>query len=136
VYELEIAGGEDEPGTDRDAGMSLDRFVIAELEQPFALPDGHFLALDGGRLVGLCRLTRHSALAGVLAQGFTTVHPDYRRRGIALALKVHTIRYALTHGYHEIRTASDESNTGMLHINKALGFRRLDLRLEFERRFS
>jgi mycothiol synthase len=136
VYDLEIVGGEDEPRPDSDTSMSFDRFVLAELEEPFALADGHFLAMDGERVVGLSRLARHGALPGVLGQGFTTVHPDYRRHGIALALKLHTVRYALSRGYHEIRTGCDDSNPGMLHINYSLGFRQVDVRLIFEKRFA
>jgi GNAT superfamily N-acetyltransferase len=136
LYELEIMGGEDEPRPEQDIAMSFDRFVTQELEQRQALPDANFLAFYGERLVGVSRLERHLAHPGVLLQGFTTVHPDHRGRRTALALKLHTIRYAQAHGYREILTTNDSTNAPMLHINQALGFRQFGQRLVFERRFD
>jgi GNAT superfamily N-acetyltransferase len=123
VYELDVVGSEDEPRPDDDTVMSFEDFVQRELGDPFALPDAQFVALDGERLVGMSRLSRFSPVPGVLDQGFTTVLPGYRGRGIAQALKVRTVQYAQVHGYHEIRTGVMDSNAPMLQINHALGFR-------------
>ena len=126
------AGGEAAPRPEQDIAMSFDRFVSQELLPPFALPEGNFLAYEGDRLVGLSRLEQGTT-AGVLHQGFTTVHGSARGRGIARALKVRTLRYGLEHGYREIRTANDLTNAPMLHINESLGFRPMALRITFER---
>ncbi len=136
LYEVEVAGGEDEPRPEQDIAMSFDRFVSQELEQPQALPDGHFLACHGGRLVGVSRLERDLARPWALLQGFTTVHPSYRGRGIARALKLCTVRYAVVNGYREVGTANDVTNAPMLHINRALGFREVAQDVVFERRLA
>jgi GNAT superfamily N-acetyltransferase len=135
MYDLDVVGSEDEPRPDDDAAMSFEDFVQRELGDPFALPDAQFVALDGERLIGMSRMSRFSAVPGVLDQGFTTVLPPYRGRRIAQALKVRTIQYALAHGYHEIRTGVMDSNGPMLQINHALGFRDHPAVLIMEHRF-
>ena len=47
---------------------------------------------------------------------------DYRRRGIALALKLHGIAHAKEQGYKKIRTMNESTNRPMLNINERLGF--------------
>jgi GNAT superfamily N-acetyltransferase len=134
LHEVEVAAAASEPRPEGDAVMSQERFVVQELNGPGALPDGHFLALDGERVVGLSRLRRDVAQPGVLEQGFTAVHPDYRGRGIAVALKLSTVRYALKHGYREIHTQNDVTNAPMLRINDALGFQKRAPVMVYERK--
>ena len=94
-------------------------FVAAELEGPQALPEAWFLARAGGRLVGLSTLERLPGAPDALDVGYSAVHPAYRGRGIALALKLRTVEYAAAHGYREIRTANTAGNARMLAINAA-----------------
>jgi len=49
---------------------------------------------------------------------------EYRRRGVAMALKVLTIEYAQRCGFTQISTWVESTNTGMLAINERLGFTR------------
>ena len=46
----------------------------------------------------------------------------YRRRGIALALKLRGIAYAKAQGRPTIKTWNESNNRAMLAINDALGF--------------
>ena len=117
-------------------GISFERFVAAELEWSEALPEAHFLAYVGDRLVGVSRLARDQDRPGTLDQAFTGTHPEFRGLGIAQALKLRTIEFARQHGYREIRTSNDSTNEPMLHINTAIGFRRGPMIIVFERRLS
>lgn len=85
------------------------------------LPDAYLVALDGDRPVGLTFMVQRS-VPGLLHQGLTGVLPAYRRRRIALALKVLNIRYAQAHGYAQIVTTNAVGNGGMLRLNGRLGF--------------
>ena len=103
------------------------------------LAEASALALDPARenaYVGMSLLYKHTALPDVLKQSFTGVLPDYRGKGIALAMKLAGIERARAMGYREIRTENDSLNAPMLRINEALGFQREAARLTFERRLA
>lgn len=104
-----------------------DPFVAPSFEQfektlkdPLILPDGFFLAVCDGRYVGLSYMAKDPEDASRLHQRYTGVHPDYRRQGVALALKQATIRYAHRHGYDRIKTTT--ASPGMLAVNRQVGF--------------
>lgn len=89
---------------------------------PESLPEAFVMARDSARYVGMSYLHADADHPCRLFQRITAVHPGYRGRGIALALKLKTIEYAQRHGCHEIRTAVESNNPGMLAINRKLGF--------------
>jgi mycothiol synthase len=122
LFDLEMVANRDEPGFDLDASTAFDQFVSSELQSPEVLHDGSFVALHEQRLVGDSRLKRDPSRERVLHVGYTAVHPAYRGRGIAVALKVRAIGYARARGFAEIRTQNDSTNDAMLHINERLGF--------------
>jgi ribosomal protein S18 acetylase RimI-like enzyme len=115
-------------------GYSLDKKTtyeqcLAELTQPGMQPESVFLATNAGRYVGLSLLRRKVTPEDIrfaggpdcLSQHLTGVRLDYRRRGIALALKRHTIEYARQHDFARILSNSD--NPAMQDLNRKLGFR-------------
>ncbi len=122
VYELDCLASLDEPQIDpmTPAGLELYRHHL--LERPGSIPDGVFLAKDGDRYVGMSGLSRAEALPDILYTGFTGVRREERRRGIAFALKLRAVEYALLRGYREIRTMNSSLNAPMLGINVALGY--------------
>lgn len=89
-------------------------------ERPSVLLDGFFVARDGERIVGLSYLARRPD--GDAEVGDTGVLRDYRRRGIARALKMMVTRYAVEHGIQRVHTDNRADNAGMLAINRQLGF--------------
>jgi mycothiol synthase len=116
-------------------------FVAGQVEGPQAMPEAWFLARDplrgpkgGGVLVGMSSLERLPDGLDTLEAGYTAVHPDHRRRGIALALKLRAIEHARAHGYRAIKTHNNAINTGMRAINTALGFRPGPAMVTFELR--
>jgi GNAT superfamily N-acetyltransferase len=87
-----------------------------------ALPDAYFVARAARRYVGVSTVVRLRRLPGVLECRFTGVLPEFAGRGIGHALKAETVRYAIEHGYRELRTVVLADNVPMLRINESLGF--------------
>jgi ribosomal protein S18 acetylase RimI-like enzyme len=92
------------------------------LGTPLSLPDAYFIAKDGERYVGESFLRRVERAPAELSVGATGIHGQYRGYGIAVALKIQTIAYAIQHGYTRIWTGVESNNPGMLAINAKLGF--------------
>jgi GNAT superfamily N-acetyltransferase len=125
VHALEVACARDEPSNaGDDEGMPYPVYVRVILSDPSLLRDGYFLARRGDDLVGISNLFRSASEDGLLKQGLTGVLREHRRRGIATALKLATVRYAHTHGYRQISTRNNPHNRPMLAINEAMGFKK------------
>jgi mycothiol synthase len=81
-------------------------FVVLDEEQPVAFG---FLTVDLQRRVAYNQLT--------------ATLPGYRRRGLALLLKLATSRWAAANGIERILTQNDRENISMLALNDRLGYR-------------
>jgi len=93
-------------------------------DNPNFLPEGNVVALDGDEYVGTSVLWRNGS-NDRLDTGMTGVRREWRKRGIATALKVYALAYAKRSGAPEVRTSNEQNNVGMLGINYRLGFQRL-----------
>jgi GNAT superfamily N-acetyltransferase len=133
VYALEQAAFADVPFPDPPTSIDFDEWRGWVLDAPGALPDAFFLAKDGGTYAGLSTMNRNAAQPEVLYQGFTGVLREYRGKGVAMALKLLTVRYAREQGYREIRTGNNTRNRPMLRINEAMGFRKQPVWIEYEK---
>ncbi len=97
-----------------------------------ALPDAWFLAKTAGRYVGVSQAAREAARPQVLLQNFTGTLPEFRRRKIALTLKLMVIDYAKRNGYSRIETTNDSLNAPMWTLNEGLGFRKVREAIQLE----
>ena len=84
--------------------------------------ESYFVALDGGRVLGYGYLDRDG---DSWSHGFLAVARDARGRGIGGAIKRAQIRYAKERGIPALRTATEVRLTGMLDLNRRLGYRPL-----------
>jgi len=130
LYDLNCAVERDVPWYADAEHRSFDEWAAMFKDNPDLLPEGHVVALDGDLYVGLTQLWSSGATDRVLYTSLTGVRRSHRRRGIALALKVRSIRHAATlrtsdGGVPVIRTGNEEGNP-MLGINQRLGFRQVD----------
>jgi mycothiol synthase len=111
----------DVPDFDPAAAVSFEHFQAMRLNSPRFLPEGQFIALDGDKWIGLCTLWT-APEPDLVHVGLTGVLPEYRRRRIALALKLRSVAFAREQGYRNMSTHNASTNTGMLAINNQLGF--------------
>jgi GNAT superfamily N-acetyltransferase len=126
MYELDTICARDIPDIDPFTAMPYDDFVKTYITAPYVLPDAFFLAKALGaprdRYVGVARLWSSEEEPDLLNQDLTGVIPEYRGKGIAMALKLKTVEYARATGKRQIRTWNDTLNRPMLRINEAMGF--------------
>lgn len=96
---------------------------VKQLDGPEFDPRAVILAEDGGSgaWVGLSTLAFQEG-TNIAWTPITGVLPDYRGRGIALALKLRVIQAAQARGCRLILTENHEDNAPMRAINKKLGF--------------
>ena len=85
---------------------------------------GTFIAFDGDDLVGISELFSTDD-PSKFTTGLTAVKRNYRRKGIAQALKLKAAQYARAQGGVEIATMNHSNNRPMLAINEAMGFEKL-----------
>jgi mycothiol synthase len=107
---------------DGHAEISLDVWLRDEA----TLPEGSFVALADGEIVGFSGLMRHDN-DGVAEDGLTVVRRDWRHRGLATALKRMELAWAAKHGFREVVTWTQHGNDGMRRVNELLGYEYRDV---------
>lgn len=85
--------------------------------------DAFFVARHGEDWIGLSELRVTTSGTPEVHQEYTTTLHDWRRIGLAHALKLHGFEWARRHGFPTIRTMCLASNAAMIHLNEKLGFR-------------
>jgi len=123
LHELISEVQADMPNPEPYTRLSYEAFLKRMREDQNLLPDAFFVAVDRGDYVGV-HFLRQVPDSQVLMTGDTGVTRTYRRRGLALALKLRGITYAQTHDHPLIRTLNVSSNRSILALNQRLGFRR------------
>jgi len=124
LYELTTLLSEDDPARGPFAAPAYNaREALLWLEMPYVLPDAMFIAKRGDEYVGVSDVSLFQAMPGALTQGFTGVKREYRRRGLATALKLQGMIYAQSHGYQIIQSFNKPQQTAIRALNEKLGFR-------------
>jgi GNAT superfamily N-acetyltransferase len=125
----------DVPSDDEHTERTLENFEKQKLKAPGFEPRANFIALDNGRYVGLSSLWRQKRRPKVFWTDLTGVVRSHRRKGLALALKIQTVRFAREFGAEHIETDNEENNP-MFRLNQLLGFVPLPAWLTFEKRYQ
>ena len=126
LYRLHSACSRDVPDIEPYTEVSYDDFLKNVINAPYSIPEAFLIAkaqgAPNGRYVGLAWMAGSAEEPDVLYQGLTGVLPEYRGKGIAMALKLANVEAARRLGKREIRTWNDTTNRPMLRINEAMGF--------------
>jgi mycothiol synthase len=117
MYAIGVQADQDIPGS---AGVqTFEQWRANEIDKPSRRPELCFLALAGDEVVGYAGL---QVFAGEAHHGLTATRRDWRRRGVATALKQAEIAAAKRAGFHRLVTESEERNVPMRSLNLKLGF--------------
>jgi GNAT superfamily N-acetyltransferase len=124
----------DVPSVDPPTRHTFDEFRRDDIDAPNALLDAFYIAIDkSGRYLGVSNLFRSLDDPTFIWQGITGVRRDARGKGIAMALKLRTVRYAIDNGIEHIKTWNDVHNKAMLSINEAMGFAKQPAWVSYEK---
>ena len=132
AWELERDVGPDMPWVDPIIIPEFDVYKTTVIAHPKFNPDSWFIVLDGDKIAGLNHLWKNEIDKGINT-GLTGVRSEYRRKGVATALKHTSLTWAKKHGYEWIRTDNAAINKGMLNINIRAGFKFMPAWLLFEK---
>ncbi len=108
--------------------------VLIRLRDPHFFPQGIVLAqAAGGEVVALSELWRSDQGPERLNIGLTGTRRAWRRKGLALVLKLAAMRVAREAGARELWTGNASTNAPMLALNERLGFRPRPAYVEYRR---
>lgn len=106
--------------------MALDAPLEISLEQWerewITDPDAMFIALADGEVIGCAGLLPDPDTPSRAEHALTAVRRDWRRRGVAAALKRLTLALASERGLAEVYTWTQRGNDDMRALNTHLGF--------------
>ena len=106
--------------------MALDAPLEISLEQWerewITDPDAMFIALADGEVIGCAGLLPDPDTPSRAEHALTAVRRDWRRRGVAAALKRLTLALASERGLAEVYTWTQRGNDDMRALNSHLGF--------------
>ncbi len=98
--------------------------VVHWFGRKYVLPEACFIAKRGDQYIGFTDLNHIEPIPRGIMHGFTGVAREFRRQGVATALKLRAIAYAREQGYQTIRAFNAPSQGEMMALNEKLGFRR------------
>ena len=93
------------------------------LREEASRPEGSFVAIESGQIVGYAGLLEHANGPASAEHGLTAVRRDWRRRGIARSLKQAQLHWAAGAGVLELVTWTQRGNEAMQALNRSLGYR-------------
>ena len=137
LYELTTLLNRDDPARGPLAPPAYNaREALMWLQMPYVLPEAYFIAKHGDEYVGVSDVSLFEAVPGGLTQGFTGTKREYRRRGLATALKLREVLYARSHGYRIIQSFNKPQQVAIRALNEKLGFVVMFEHLTFEKCLS
>jgi GNAT superfamily N-acetyltransferase len=134
LYNLTYEILRDTPRAQLIEPMEFPVWQMRFLKNPNLLPDSFMVAVANGDYIGKTHMEELGE-AGALQTLLTGVRRDYRRRGIAQALKLRSLAWAKSAGYGRVLTDNESENTAMLTLNEKIGFAKLPAWVFFELKF-
>ena len=121
AYEVDMEATADMPATEEFEGMAYEEWLDHVIRHPLFAPAGSFVALVAGDAAAVSLVTADPA-SGRASSMFTGTRRAYRGRGLALAVKLASARWAAANGITQMVTYNDATNAPMLAVNRRLGY--------------
>jgi mycothiol synthase len=123
IYDVDIEAVPDEPGNEDAVPEPFESWLESELRAYGRKAQTRFVAIAGDEVVGYATLAFTAARPGVARHSFIAIKRDWRRRGIASALKRAQIAWAKAAGFDWLVAQNESRNVPILRINDRLGYR-------------
>ena len=131
------AADRDTPTIEYFGFMSYEDFNSIEFEAEWFDPAGYFVVRYGDLVVATSSLQKYSKdFNGEMYVGFTGVRPEFRGRGLAMAIKTQTLEFAKQQGGTKLTTGINTDNDAMRAINRKLGFEEVEFQSFVVKRFE
>ncbi len=121
MYAVDIEARPDIPGFEDVSAEPFEEWMEHFMERPTDSPEATFIALADAEVVGFSKLSLTAPTAA--GNSMTAVKRVWRGRGIARALKLTQINWALGNGYTELHTSNEVRNDPINRLNARLGYR-------------
>lgn len=143
MYDLECTLAHDVPSPEPFVAPPFEQYEGRKFKKPSFNPDAWRIGVDPktssehsvGKLVAMSYVEVPPAQPHILHTGLTGVLSDYRRMGLATALKIEVIRWAVAANAEAIVTDNEENNP-MYELNVQLGFQPKPAWVEFKLELS
>jgi len=132
VHRVDDEATQDLPAAEPPAPIAFEEWLDHVWRFPPFSHRGSFAARVDGRVVAVTLLAVDAATGRALNM-FTGTLRSHRGRGLALATKAASLRWAAANGVTQVVTTNDESNAPMLAVNRRLGYRPAGRRVEYAR---
>ncbi len=130
IYDLHCTLDLDVPMVGEYTKPTFERFKQNHFDDGRMELKGSMIALHNDKFIGIHELYTSKA-DDFLHIGLTGVLADYRKKGIAIAMKIRGIEYAKKAGFKIQSTWNESNNVGMLAINDKLGFKRQPASIDY-----
>lgn len=127
LYEAATEMEKDIPYHEKPEPTPFEIWEKRHLDHANRIPEMFLMAMDEVEIVGVTMLFKSGVSRETLYTGLTAVKRPYRRRGLAMALKLANLSYAKANFRTEAGNApavmtENEENNPMFKINERLGF--------------
>jgi GNAT superfamily N-acetyltransferase len=129
LHRIDEEATRDMPSSATVNEIPYDEWVSFVWEHPFFTQHGSFGAVVDGHVAAVALLLVDRATGRGITM-FTGTGRDFRGRGLGLAVKLASVRWAAANGIVQLATTNDETNAAMLAINERLGYRPSSRRIE------
>jgi GNAT superfamily N-acetyltransferase len=120
----------DVPSVEQVESIPYDEWQAFVWDNPLFTREGSFGAVADGRVVAVSLLLANADARRAFSMYTGTLRP-YRGRGLAIAVKLASIRWAAANGITQLATNNDETNAAMLAVNRRLGYQPAGRRVEY-----
>jgi len=104
--------------------LPYEQWLAFDMKDPGLILEAYTIAKHGTQYIGLSTVRRLDKEPRGLYQALTGVRREYRGKGVAFAMKLKVIEYAVKNGYEKIKTENATTNAPMFGINMKIGFKR------------